>query len=286
MRRLASLLALVVLVLGVAACGSDEPATTSTDDGGATTSSEPDGAEPGNTEPAPVDGVPDLDGRTFVAQTVTGYDLVEGSELRLTFEDGRLSVNAGCNTIGGGYVVEGATLRFDGDAASTQMACEEPLMAQDTWISGLLTEGMEVALSNDELTLSSDDVTIELQDATVAEPAAPIVGTTWTLDTLIEGESASSLPAGMDAPTLEIADDGAVTVFAGCNRGGGSATVADDGSSIDFGPLATTRMACEGDRGTVETLVLTVLDGEVAAEVTADRLTLTNGDRGLVFQAS
>jgi heat shock protein HslJ len=128
-------------------------------------------------------------------------------------------------------------------------------------------------------------VTIELLDEQEAVPDQPLVGTTWTLDTIIDGETASSVPAGIEAPTLEIADDGTVAVFTGCNRGNGTAEVADDGATITFGPLAITKMLCPDGGSEVEAQVLTVLDGEVQVELDGDQLTLTKGDQALGFRA-
>jgi heat shock protein HslJ len=101
----------------------------------------------------------DLDGRTFVATEVDGQELVEGTSISLSFEDERISVNAGCNTMNGGYALADGTLEAP-QLAQTMMACDEALMAQDEWIAALLAGGAEVTLSGDELTLAGDDVTV------------------------------------------------------------------------------------------------------------------------------
>ena len=89
------------------------------------------------------------------------------------------------------------------------------------------------------------------------------------------------MPAGVEPPTLEIADDGTVTLFAGCNRGGGTVVITD--TTMTFEPLVLTMMACEGEAGTVEATVVAVLDGSVDVAIEGDTLTITNGDRGLVY---
>lgn len=251
----------VLAVLTMAACGSDSDAS---GDGTTTTGS---GADA------------DLAG-TFESTSVSGRELVEGTQVRLTFEGGRMAANAGCNTMTGEYALTDGTLQWTGPAAATMMGCQPDLQAQDDWLAALLTDGAEANLDGDLLTLTSGTVTIELQ----AQSDAPLTGTTWTLDGVIEGEAVSSLPAGVDPPTLEIADDGAVTVFAGCNQGGGTVVISD--TTMTFEPLALTRMACEGDAGTLEATVVTVLDGSVDVAVDGDTLTITNGDRGLVYRAT
>lgn len=56
---------------------------------------------------APASAMPDvvsvdlLDGTTYVSTNVTGHELVEGTEVQLSFEEGVMSVSAGCNTIFG-----------------------------------------------------------------------------------------------------------------------------------------------------------------------------------------
>lgn len=274
-RRHLILLALPLLVMGVlAGCGDDSDTDVRSDDPGSTS--------------APADGELDLlDGRTFIATAVTedGADrpLVDGSELRISFTDGQLGISAGCNSIGGPYVLDGATLRVDGGLSMTEMGCDAPLMDQDTWVADLFQGDVDVALAGFELTLTSGDTVIELTDREIAAPDVELTGTLWTLDTLISGDTASTVPGGAVA-TLEIAEDGSVSIDTGCNTGGGAAEVSED--SITFGPIATTRIACTED-GTaeVESAMLTVLDGEVAFEITETGLTITKGDRALGFSA-
>ena len=102
--------------LTIAACGSD--------DDGATDSEGAPSAE-------------DLSGRGFVSSDVTGYDLVEGSEITMNFLDDGVSVNAGCNTMSGGYEITDGTFVAD-QFAMTMMACDGPSINQDTWLSEFL----------------------------------------------------------------------------------------------------------------------------------------------------
>ena len=139
MRRAVLCLALAAVM--VTGCGSDDETTSS---GGSTT--EP--GDTGNTEPAAVSelSAEALDGQTFVAEEATGRELVAGSTLTMTFEDGRLGVNAGCNQMSGAYEVDGTTLAWIDAPIATMMACEPDLMAQDEWIAAVLTDGVEASL--------------------------------------------------------------------------------------------------------------------------------------------
>ncbi len=225
----------------------------------------------------------DLTGRSFVSTAVRGHELVPGSEVTIAFEAERLSARADCNALSGAWSVEDGRLRTDGDLAQTQMACEEALMRQDEWLASFLADDPQVALDGDDLTLTGDGVTVELTEAAPAGPR-PIAGTTWRLTEIHDrGGSVSSVPAGVEAPTLLIAEGGRVELFAGCNRGGGRADVREDGF-VDFGPLALTRKACDSAATQVEAAVLAVLDGRAAAGFsgTGD-LSLARDGESLVF---
>ena len=226
----------------------------------------------------------DVDGRAFVSTDVTGHRLVAGSAVSLTFIDGRLVASARCNTMSGSYEMDGGVLRLPEQLVSTMMGCEPDLMAQDEWLSSFLVATPTVQLDGDRLTLTSGDVSIVLIDESVVTPARPLNGTAWALDTIVDGEIASSVPMGVETPTLEIGEDGFAQVFTGCNRGSAAATL--DGTTLTLGSLRLTKVACPGDAANVEFAVMAVLDGDVAFAIEGDRLTLTKGDRGLVYRAS
>ena len=247
-RTAIALLALAGLT--VAACGSD-------DDGG-------DSAESTGTPTAE-----DLSGRGFVSSDVTGYDLVDGSEITMNFLDDAASVNAGCNTMNGGYeITDGAFVAAQ--FAMTMMACDDPLMAQDTWLSEFLASSPSISLDGSTLSFSGDDVTITLDEI---DPAA-LVGTTWTVTGTVANEAVSSVPMDSTA-SITIADDGTVAVNTGCNTGSGSIEVGGD--TLTFGPIAITKMACPPEQTALETSVLAVVQGEVAYEIDGSNLSLRSG---------
>lgn len=81
--------------------------------------------------------------------------------------------------------------------------------------------------------------------------------------------------------TMEVDAESGVTGSASCNRYSG--TVVVDGSSVRFGPIATTRMACAPRPGAAEAAYLAALDDVDAGARTGDELTLTGPDTRLVF---
>lgn len=238
------------------------------------------GASPGASEPPGGDESGAIDGRTFLSTVIVGRALVPGSQVRLSFEDGRIGANAGCNSMSGSYAVDGGRLVV-GALATTEMGCDPALMDQDGWLGGFL-DGASIALAGEMLTLAKDGVTLTLLDRVVADPDRPLAGTRWVVDGLVSGDAVSSVPAGVVA-TLVFAD-GEVAVEAGCNSGGGSAEIAE--TTITFGPLALTEMACGPDAMAVEQAVTSVLAGTVDYTIEADSLTLAGAGAGLLLRAA
>jgi heat shock protein HslJ len=233
--------------------------------------------------------VPLLDDTSWVATSITeGGErraLVAGSELRVEFRDGRISINAGCNGMGGDYRLSTDSELSTGTLSGTMMACDQPLMDQESWLSGTVFAAPLIAsVGGDVLTLSRDGLELQLTDRAIASPDAALQDTAWQLDGIVTGQSVSSVPAG-HTPTLTIRSDGTVAVHTGCNGGRSSATVS--GGTVTFGPLMTTKMACADAGGQqTEAAVLAVLRAAVAWSITEKTLTLTNGDHGLVYRAT
>ena len=230
-----------------------------------------------------------LDGRTFLSTGSAGFELAEGTLVRIEFRNGTLSASAGCNLLGGGYRIDGAILRIDGGLAMTVMGCEEELMDQDTRFADLLMAGPTVALDGGTLLLTTADASIMFLDREIADPDRPIGSTVWTLTTIIDGESASSVPTDATS-TLTFVNgtdtaDGTALVATGCNTG--SATVSLGEGTITFGPLTLTKVACEQPLMDLESSVQSVLAGDVTFEIEARSLTITSssGSAGLQYVA-
>jgi len=221
-----------------------------------------------------------LEGRTFLSTGVLGRLLVAGSRVRLRFGGGQVGASAGCNSMGGPYTIVGDRLVAH-QLATTEMACDPALMDQDRWLASLL-DGATIALAGDVLTLAKDGVGLTLLDREVADPDRPLIGTRWVVDGLVSGDAVSSVPAGVVAALTFAA--GRVDVEAGCNRGGGAVIVTD--STITFGPIALTKMACPGTAMDVERAVTAVLTGEVRYAIEAGTLTLDAAAAGLTLRAA
>ena len=102
--------------------------------------------------------------------------MIEGTEIRISFEEDHVSATAGCNTVGGAYTAENGLLSVS-EPSATLMACDPKLMTQDDQLIGFLTDDPSITVSGDVLTLSGADVTVEMRQDSGEEHGAPLVGT-------------------------------------------------------------------------------------------------------------
>jgi heat shock protein HslJ len=233
-------------------------------------------------------GLDDLRGRTFLSTGVIengqAKPLVPGTRIRLNFgEEGRrIGANAGCNHIGGDARVEAGRL-VAGDLAMTAMGCDGGRSEQDDWLVKFLTGAPTIRISGAELVLANNTVEIRLLDRTVADPDRPLIGTRWVVESIIDRDTASSIPQGAVANLLLNAD-GTFTGNTGCNHMGGGAVIS--APTVRFAGVFTTKMACEDGRMRLEQAVLDVLRDEVSYEVEADVLRLRHASgKGLELRA-
>ena len=99
----------------------------------------------------------------------------------------------------------------------------------------------------------------------------------WVL-TELQGNPVVAPALGRERPRLDISlTEGRVTGTTGCNRLSGR--VRADSRLIEFGPLATTRMACPGDTTNTEATFLNVLNQPIAYRVGDGKLTLLQKDK-------
>ncbi|MEV0567249.1 META domain-containing protein [Dactylosporangium sp. NPDC050588] len=211
-------------------------------------------------------------GRTFLSQSAS-RPLVPGTQIELRFSDGKVGFRAGCNSISGAARIDSGRLVVS-EVESTAMGCEPQRGEQDNWFTTFLQAGPELRLEGADLVLEGGGTTINFVDRTVAEPDAQLVGPEWTVDTLVDGQTSGSVPAGVRA-YLTFTIDGKVTGSGGCNSLTGTYTV--DTETITFTAMASTRKACS-EAGIVESKVLHVLQGTVQFRIEASHLTLTAAD--------
>lgn len=277
---------LLAVVLLAAACGDDDEAVRA---GGAGTTSVPDGG-----------GGPT---GTYLSVDVTEdgapRPLVAGTTIHLTLDGSTIGASLGCNSLGGGYTLDGDVLVVDGGLSMTEMGCDPERHAQDEWFADLLASRPTLAVDGDTLTITAGTTVVVLQDREVADPDRALVGTRWEVDGFLEGTGPDGTAMSMvvDEPaTLELRDDGLVVGSDGCNgfgygeeQGGAPAMGLQyevDGDRITFtGEAPSTLIACP-DLADYIQRVRAVLAGTVAWSIEADRLTLLAEDgRGVTYRA-
>lgn len=246
-------LLLGLLVVGAVACGDDSETGTS------------------------LTPTLELAGTTYTLAQAAGVDVPASSALQLAFTADQLNVTGGCNTMSGGYSIENSKLVVS-QFAMTEMACtDEALMAFDDTVSKFLAASPSIVQVGDVLTLANNDITLTLR-AAQAVPDSALEGTTWTVTGTVQGDGTSSLNT---EPATLLLKDGTAEVFAGCNTGTGSYTV--DGTTIEFGPLALTKKACDAPATALEATVTSVLTGSVEYDIEGTKLTLFKGTDGLTL---
>jgi heat shock protein HslJ len=227
-----------------------------------------------------------LQGKSYLSTAVTEdgkpRQLAPNTRIQLQFmADGRLTANAGCNSMGADKVSTSGGKLGVKDLAITDMGCDAPRHAQDDWFSKLLTSGPTWKLTGDKLELTSGTTVISLVDRETAVPDLALDGTKWTLETVINGATASH-SAGAEQAHLTISGE-RVTGSTGCNDFQG--VVAHTGNKLTFGELAITNPhPCPTTADAVQKSVLATLNGEVTYTIDANRLQLRRPDgNGLDF---
>ena len=99
----------------------------------------------------------------------------------------------------------------------------------------------------------------------------------WVL-TQYQGRPITASGPTNEVPRLDISlTEGRVTGTTGCNRFSG--TVKADTRQIQFGPMATTKMACAGQAGTFETTFLNTLIQPLSYQVGDGKLTFLQNNK-------
>lgn len=235
--------------------------------------------------PAAPPAAPVVTGKAFRSTEVVDSgkpkQLAGKQPIRIAFRGDKIAVQAGCNGMGGQVTTTGGKLVAK-DLAGTLIACDPPLMAQDTWVRSFLTASPTWKLDGKTLVLTTASARITLTEDAAAKPVTSLPGTSWTATSLVAGTTAGSLPAGTSAD-LTFGPGSTVSGHTGCNAFTGTATLT--GNSVTFSKLKITRKGCDGAKADLEKQVVAALDGKTVTWSSGDgTLTLTTPDgQGLQF---
>jgi heat shock protein HslJ len=238
----------------------------------------PDGTSSGDSD-EPGGAIEAIVGHEYLLDSATNFTLVPDTSLHISFREDSFSFSAGCNSGSGEYTFCDGQLCIDG-LGTTEIGCDAPRHEQDETLANFFTSKPLLSVSGDELTISSGDVVLFFLDREVANPDRPLTGSSWVIDSFIQGDGVSNLPLQQD-PTLSFNADGTFSVFTTCNQGSG--TFVRTNSELSLSEVIYTEAEC-GDTGSsvAEGLIQDVLqEGVVTIEIDAQRLTIQRGDIGL-----
>lgn len=231
--------------------------------------------------PASVDGDYRLISGTIDGEPVP---LQESHPVTLTINGDQVRGTAACNEYGGNVLIEGNHIAVS-DLATTEMACF-PVEAMTTGriFLGALAEVDTFDLEGETLTLTGDGTEMRL---TKQQPAAgaDLNGTVWVLNSLIDGESVSSVTP--DRSTVEFYTDGSVLGSTGCRSFHGHyATTGSEVKISDFTVEGTCDGVSRDPQMQQDSQVVQVLGHDFGYVIEAATMTVqTTGNWGLVYVA-
>lgn len=184
-------------------------------------------------------------------------------------EDTRYVATGGCNTLNGQYVLKGEGKIEFKPGITTMMACED--METDRALTAVFANSDRFELIDGVLSLSKGGKPLARFKA--LDSAQNLTGT-WELDYIAGSEEPFNELFPNGNPTLVFsAENDQVHGRGGCNAFNGSVKL--DGKGIQFGPIASTRMACKGNG---ESLFFKTLDKVNGHSLSDGELTLLVGD--------
>ncbi|MDT9684308.1 META domain-containing protein [Streptomyces sp. TRM76323] len=190
--------------------------------------------------------------------------------------DAKVRGNPDCNGFGADLTIDGDTITAK-QLPSTLKGCGDAVNAFASDFREVFAGRLTARLHDggDRLTLTAPDGNaIALSERL----DAPLEGTEWNVDTLLEGRTATSLPAGATGkPHLTIGIDRTVRGNLGCNTF--TAVVKADGDKLTFGRIALTRRMCAAPQNELEQkLYGTLSSGPVTYRIQQRTLTVTAQD--------
>jgi heat shock protein HslJ len=240
------------------------------------------GSTPGTTPSEPPAAL-DPSGSWQLAQgTVDGQPIAIDADARVTLVIDGSSVGgeSACNNYFGELTVVDGRVTIGG-LGGTEMACAEPVMAIEAAYLAGLARVDSARMDGDVLVLGGPDAAFRFERLP-PPPAAVVLGTTWLLDGLIDGDAISSTVG--DPATLVLHADGTLEGSTGCRPMTGTFTLEGDKFLVT---QLDTEGDCTADVAAQDAHILEVLGDGFRASMTGELLTLTAaGGAGLSYGAT
>jgi heat shock protein HslJ len=216
----------------------------------------------------------------LVSGTAAGQPLPQPADVRatLTFDGEQAGGSSFCNHYSAGYTVDGDSVRFEA-IGGTEMGCDPEIMAAETAYMTALGTVQTFARDGDDLVLTGEDVELRFRPLTPV-PTSRLAGTDWVLDTLIDGETASSV---VGASRLRFEPDGTFTGTTACHTLSGRWQ--PTGDEVQFPDFAVEEIDCPPDFAAQDAHELAVLGDGFQLSIEGNRMTALDADgRGLVYR--
>lgn len=164
--------------------------------------------------------------------------------LKLEEENGRYGASGGCNGVGGEYtLLKNNGITFS-RGMSTMMACAD--MSIENGLRTLFEEADTYTVNENTMTLLKKETGEVLAKFTEVVDQSDKLAGTWELDYIAEPDADFNTLYAGKKPTLTInAAEKKVNGNSSCNNFSGNVKI--DGNAISFGPMMSTKMACQGN---------------------------------------
>lgn len=209
--------------------------------------------------------------------------LVEGADISLVIADGNASGRAACNSYAGSVEISGSSFQAGG-FGMTEMGCDPRVTrSQDAYMAALSAVDT-IERAGDTLTLSGDGVELVFESVP-SPPTRQLVGTSWHLESLLEGRGEEAVASSAAPADLRLSEDGTFNGSTGCRGLAGEWVEA--GYEIHFTSMSASG-ECSKDLEDQDGLVVGVLGDGFTAEIDQDQLTVVSarGEGGLIYRAS
>ncbi len=187
-----------------------------------------------------------LTGNVWLLTAVLGKAPVAGTSPTSEFTSASVSGSGGCNRYSGKVSASGTTIRISA-IASTEMACQPKIMAQESVFLNALASARSYSTSGGTLTLKGSNGRALL---TYKAQSQQLAGTSWSVLSYNNGKQGVVSVNAATKLTAAFAKDGNLTGFAGCNNYAG--TFKGTSPKISISQLSSTRKYCATPTGVMD----------------------------------
>ena len=187
-----------------------------------------------------------LTGNVWLLTAALGKAPVAGTSPTSEFTSASVSGSGGCNRYSGKVSASGTTIRISA-IASTEMACQPKIMAQESVFLNALALARSYSTSGSTLTLKGSNGRVLL---TYKAQSQQLAGTAWSVVSYNNGKQGVVSVNAATKLTATFAKDGSLTGFAGCNNYAG--TLKGTSPKISISQLSSTRKYCATPTGVMD----------------------------------